>query len=53
MSNQEAVDIAKKFKYPQKGLKQLIAEGDERDGLAEFGTLRIEVLRLVRMAAAK
>ncbi|KAL1101916.1 hypothetical protein V6Z11_D05G329000, partial [Gossypium hirsutum] len=31
MSNQEAVDIAKKFKYPQKGLKQLIAEGVKRD----------------------
>ncbi|MBA0566738.1 hypothetical protein Golob_011531, partial [Gossypium lobatum] len=53
MSNQEAVDVAKKFKYPQKGLKQLIEKGVKRGSLAEFGTLRIEVLRLVRMAAAK
>ncbi|MBA0866437.1 hypothetical protein Goshw_020978 [Gossypium schwendimanii] len=30
MSNQEAVDIAKKFKYPQKGLKQLIEKGVKR-----------------------
>ncbi|MFQ6640518.1 hypothetical protein Gotur_016351 [Gossypium turneri] len=31
MSNQEAVDIAQKFKYPQRGLKQPIAEGVKRD----------------------
>ncbi|KAA3478641.1 putative protein phosphatase 2C 9 isoform X1 [Gossypium australe] len=31
MSNQEAVDIAKKFKDPQKASKQLIAEAVKRD----------------------
>ncbi|MBA0746491.1 hypothetical protein Gogos_009003, partial [Gossypium gossypioides] len=31
MSNQEAVNIAKKFKGPQKALKQLIAKGVKRD----------------------
>ncbi|KAH1064230.1 hypothetical protein J1N35_029217, partial [Gossypium stocksii] len=31
MSNQEAIDIAKKFKDPQKALKQLIVEGVKRD----------------------
>lgn len=31
MSNQEAVDIARKFKDPQKAAKQLTAEALKRD----------------------
>ncbi|KAB2048368.1 hypothetical protein E1A91_A13G111400v1, partial [Gossypium mustelinum] len=31
MSNQETIDIAKKFKDPQKASKQLIAEAVKRD----------------------